>query len=92
MDALLPNNRSWADRPRVPPVLEFLDGSDEPGVLGVVVFGGFDARSIRGGKSGTIVESFIYFMASWNLVHLRITWTEMARHGAIVLYGRRRPG
>jgi hypothetical protein len=30
---------------------EFLDGTDEPGVLVGKVLGGFDARSIRGGSS-----------------------------------------
>lgn len=50
---MLPKSLSCAVRPKVPPVLltddEFLDGSDEPGVLGV----GLDARSMRGGRSGT---------------------------------------
>lgn len=49
-------------RPNVPPLLltddEFLDGSDEPGVLGGIEFG-FDVLSIRGGKSGT--SKIIYY-------------------------------
>lgn len=41
----------------MPPLLtddEFRDGKDEPGVLdGNCIDGGFEALSIRGGKSGT---------------------------------------
>lgn len=92
MDALLPNSRSWADRPRVPPVLEFLDGRDEAGVLGLVVLGGFDARSIRGGRSGTVVGSFMYFTGWECFGTCTLTWSVVTGSGAVVLYWRRRPG
>lgn len=55
--AELPKSLSWAERPKVPPLLtddELRDGSDDPGVLGGnCIDGGFEALSIRGGRSGT---------------------------------------
>lgn len=69
-----PKSRSWADRPCSDD--ELRDGIDEPGVLGSAPCGapggGFDARSIRGGKSG-IQASLSLIWNGWE--SFRFTWS-----------------